>query len=39
VMVGANLIGLVSMGDLVHAKLMEMAQETNVLRDLTLSRP
>jgi CBS domain-containing protein len=38
VMDGKDLVGLVSMGDLVKAKLLEIEQEANVLRDLSLTR-
>ena len=38
VMDDGRLVGLVSIGDLVKAKLLEKEQEANVLRDITLAR-
>ena len=38
VMDEGRLVGLVSIGDLVKAKLLEKEQEANVLRDITLAR-
>jgi CBS domain-containing protein len=37
VMDDGQLVGLVSIGDLVKAKLLEKEQEANVLRDITLA--
>jgi CBS domain-containing protein len=38
VMENGRLVGIVSIGDLVKAKLVETEQEANVLRDITLGR-
>jgi CBS domain-containing protein len=38
VMENGRLVGIVSIGDLVKAKLVETEQEANVLRDINLSR-
>jgi len=38
VMENGRLAGIVSIGDLVKAKLLEIEQEANILREITLSR-